>query len=445
MPRNHKRLQNVYLYLRTEIWRRRLADMPRLQAFAVRQLRVLVLAIGGFIKDNCALRASALTFYTLLSVVPVAAMAFGIAKGFGMSRMLQTELLKLLPGQEEIVFRIIDFAEQALATVRGGVIAGIGIIILLYTVLKVLNSIEDAFNSIWGVNTHRSMVRKFADYLSMMFIAPVLVILSSSLTVWITAEVTMITRHYSVLEYIGPFIFALIQTLPYALVWLLFTLLYVLMPNTQVRLRSAFVAGIIAGSSYQIAQWIYVSFQFGAARYNAIYGSFAALPLFLIWLQISWLIVLFGAEISYAHQNADMHEHEPDYANVSPHYNKLIALQIAHLLVKRFMDGKTALTSDQISHRLEMPIRLVETNLGDMVDKNIVSTTQVNGEKGVAYQPARDVHYFTVKSVIDALEMHGVNQLPIAETPELEKLRDIIHKFDALVESSPDNLALKDL
>ena len=445
MPGHQERAINVFRYLNTDIWRTRLADMPPLKRFWVRQLRVLLLTISGFVKDRCALRASSLTFFSLLAVVPVAAMAFGIAKGFGFRDMLEVQLLARLPGQEEVVNRIIEFADKMLATTKGGLIAGVGIVLLLYTVLKVLSNIEEAFNTIWGITTHRTPVRKFSDYLSMMFTAPLLVIISGSVTVFISSEVTEVSKQYHLLEYFGPAILGGLKLLSMTLVWLLFTLLYVIMPNTRVRIISGFIGGIIAGSAYQLAQWAYVGFQVGATRYNAIYGSFAALPLFIIWIQISWLIVLFGAEMSYAHQNAHIHEHEPDYENVSAHYNKLLALQMTHLLVKHFIDGAPAMTAEAISHRLEMPIRLVERNLSDMVARGLLSRTQ-NGTGGsIAYQPARDPHFFTITSVIDALDKHGVNRLPIAETPELQKLTEILNKFDERLKNSPDNLALKDL
>lgn len=445
MPGHRDRVNDIFRYLNTDIWRARLADMPPFKAFWVRQLRVLLLSVSGFVKDRCALRASSLTFFSLLAVVPVAAMAFGIAKGFGFRNMLENQLLERLPGQEAVISRIIEFADQTLATAKGGLIAGVGITLLLYTVLKVLSNIEEAFNRIWGITSHRTLVRKFSDYLSMMFTAPILVLISGSLTVFISAEVIEVSQHYHVMEYIGPAIFAGLKLLSTVLLWLLFTLIYVIMPNTRVRLFSGFVGGIFAGSAYQIAQWAYVSFQIGTARYNAIYGSFAALPLFIIWIQISWLIVLFGAEISYANQNADIHEHEPDYANISPRYNKLMALQIAHLLVKNFINGEPALTAETISHRLEMPLRLVERNLNDMVDRSLVSRTHSGNTGTVAYQPARDPHFFTVTSVIDALDRHGVNSLPIAETPELHKLSETLNNFDVLLNASADNVALKDL
>jgi len=245
-----QRAGSLLSYLHTGIWQYRLADLPRHKRFWVRQLRMVLLTIRGFVKDRCALRASALTFFSLLSVVPVAAMAFGIAKGFGFRSMLERQLLARFQGQEVVVNRIITFAEQTLDSAKGGLIAGVGIVLLLYTVLKVLSNIEDSLNAIWGISTHRTMVRKFSDYLSMMFIAPLLVIISGSVTVFISSEVVAVSERFNLMQYLGPAIYAGLKILPLSLIWLLFTLLYVVMPNTRVRLLSGCIGGIIAGSAY---------------------------------------------------------------------------------------------------------------------------------------------------------------------------------------------------
>lgn len=445
MPGNRKRAATVVHYLKTDIWRTHMTDLPPFKRFCVRQLRVALLTVDGFIKDRCGLRASALTFYTLLAVVPVAALAFGIANGFGFRAVLENELLQRFPGQEQVVYRIIAFADQTLETAKGGLIAGVGIAVLLYTVLKVLSNIEEAFNRIWGVHVHRSLIRKFSDYLSMMFLAPILVLLSGSLTVFISAEVLAVSEHLQLLQYIGPAIYAGLKTLSTILLWVLFTLVYVLMPNTKVRLFSAIIGAVVAGSAYQGAQWTYVSFQVVTARYNAIYGSFAALPLFILWIQISWLIVLLGAELSYAHQHADIHEIAPEDADVSPRHHKLMALQIAHFVVHRFVDGKPPLDADEISLRLELPVRMVARNLEVLVAGGLIAPSRRKADGPTVYLPARPPDRFTITAVLDALEHYGERELAVPTTPELLRIIEILEKFDKRLQMSSENHSLADL
>ncbi|MBE9531782.1 MAG: YihY/virulence factor BrkB family protein, partial [Proteobacteria bacterium] len=297
--------QRIIEYFLIGIWSIRLQDLSKKKSFFLNQLRVFVLTLRKFDSDNCSLRASALTFYTLLSIVPVVAMAFGVAKGFGYEDVLRDQLLARFAGQEEVFTIIIGFAHTLLENTRGGMVAGIGMAVLLWTVIKVLYHIEYSFNEIWQIKRPRSLKRRLSNYISFMVIGPALLIASGSVTVFINSHILLVTERIALLSFMGPFTFLLLKLVPYILIWAILTFAYVVMPNVKVSFKSALIAAIIAGTCYQFAQWGYIHFQVGIARYNAIYGSFAALPLFLIWLEISWIIVLFGAEISYSHQNVD--------------------------------------------------------------------------------------------------------------------------------------------
>ena len=438
-------ISNFFYFIRVDIWRIRLADLPFGRSFLIKQLRMIILAFRGYDEDRCLLRASSLTFYTLLSIVPVAAMFFGVAKGFGFERRLQEELFNRFPGQEEVLNQIISFSNSLLAQTQGGLIAGIGMLVLFWSVLKVLGHIEMALNDIWGIKESRSWGRKFSDYLSIMLISPLLVLISGSATVFIKTQVTQVTQKVELLGVISPLIFLLLKFTPYVLIWTLFTILYVIMPNTKVNFKAGLLGGVVAGTLYQIAQWGYISFQIGAAKYNAIYGSFAALPLFLMWLQISWWIVLFGAELSFANQNVDTYEYEPDSLKVSPGFKKLLALQIAHLVIKKFENGDRPLTDSQISAQLEMPIRLVHNLLFDLVESGLVSEIKTKADKKFAYQPARDINKMTIQYVLEALDRSGTDDIPVAKTQDYQALSDALQNFGEAMEKSSANKLLKDI
>ena len=432
-------------FIKTDIWRIRIKSLPRKKSFFIKQLRILLLATRGFGQDKCLLQASALTFYSILSIVPVVAMAFGIAKGFGFQKLLENLLFEKFSGQEEVMIQVVDFARSLLENTKGGIIAGIGIVFLFWTVIKLLSNIERSFNDIWEIKKPRTYGRKFGDYLSIILISPILVILSSSATVFITTQITLITEKVALLGMFSPVIFVMLKLIPYCLVWILFTFIYVLMPNTKVNFSSGFIAGVIAGTIFQVAQWAYINFQVGVAKYNAIYGSFAALPLFLIWMQLSWLIVLFGAEISFAYQYADTYEFEPDCRQISPAFKILLSLQIAHLVISTFSKGEMPLTASRISHVLEIPIRLVQKILDEFVESGIFSNTEIKENKELSYQPARDINVITIKSIIEALEQRGFDNIPVAQTAELKSLSEVLQTFSYELERSPANKLLKDI
>jgi len=374
-------------------------------------------------------------------------MLFGIAKGFGFEKLLRKELIERFPGeaQQEVMKKVIEFAESMLEATKGGLIAGIGLIVLFWSVIKVLSNIEASLNDIWEIKENRSWGRKFSDYLALMIISPLLIIVSSSATVFITSQITQLANQIKLLGMISPFIFLSFKLIPYVLIWILFSVIYILMPNTKVNLKAGIVSGIIAGTIFQFVQWAYISFQVGTARYNAIYGSFAALPLFLFWVQISWWVVLFGAELSFASQNVSTYEYEPDSSKISHNFKKLLTLRIAHLLVRNFSRCETPLTDSQISMRLEIPIRLVHQILYDLVECGLFIETRTGDENTSGYQPACDINKLTISSILDAIEHHGVEGIPIAQSEALTALSDSLKQFSQEMGNSPANKLLKDI
>jgi membrane protein len=432
-------------YLNTDIWRIRLSDLPLKKSFFIRHIRIIILAIRGIIEDKCLQRASTLTFYSLLSIGPVMALALGIAKGFGLEKRLESQVLDKLPAQEEVLNQILQYARILLENTKGGIIAGIGIVILFWAVLKVFNHIELAFNDIWQIKESRSWRRKLSNYLAFIVIAPILLIMYSSLPVFITTQLSLIAGKIAIFQKISPLIYFLLKLFPYFLIWGLFTVIYILIPNTRVNFISGLVAGIIAGTIYLLAQWGYILFQIGVTRYNPIYGSLAALPLLLLWLHLGWVILLIGAEYSYAHQNVEIYEFEPDYLNISPYFKKLLTLQIVHLFVKKFAKGEAPLSAVKISQKLEIPIRLVHQILDELVDSGLVSNMRPDEYEESIYQPASDTSQWTIKFVTDALEKRGINAIPVAQTQELKALAEKLRELGETVDTSPANKLLGDI
>ncbi len=432
-------------FVLTDIWRFRLDDLPFKQSFFLKQLRIIILSFRGFTHDHGPLRASALTFYSLLSIVPVAAMAFGIAKGFGFEKHLQKQLIERFPAQEEIVLQVINFAHALLENTKGGMMAGIGLLALFWAVIKVLTHIEGAFNHIWEIKRARTFARKFSDYLSIMLLCPILIILSGSLTVFITTQIILIMEKVALLGAISFIIFFLLKLVPYCLIWLLFTLVYMIMPNTKVKFKSALIGGIAAGTIYQFVQWGYIDFQVAFTRYNAIYGSFAALPLFLIWLQLSWMTVIFGAEVTFSHQNVNTYEFEPDSLRISHQYKELLTLQVIQTIVVNFSKREKPQTTEDLSKVLLIPIRLVNLIIFSLEESGLIVNTRSENEREPAWQPAVDINILTINYVLNSLHQKGIDDIPVAETRELAELEGNLRSFHDLIENSSSNRLLKDI
>ncbi len=432
-------------FLTVGIWKMPLYEVSGVKLFLIKQLRIIMLALRGFSEDKVSLRASALTFYSLLSVVPTVAMIFGIAKGFGFQNKLEAELIKGFQGHEEALNWIVNMARNYLENVKGGVIAGIGLIILFWTVMGLLSNIERSFNGIWQVKKSRPFVRKFTDYFSIMLIAPIFLFVASSANVFITSQIDLITTEVALLGQIKPVINFFLHFIPYFLIWFLLTIVYMAMPNTKVNFTSALVGGIIAGTLVQLSQWGYVYFQIGVSRYNALYGSFAALPLFLIWLQLSWLIVLLGAEISFAKQNVARYEFEYDSLNISYRLKRILTLLVANFVIKIFEKGDSPFTSYQLARELKIPVRVVRNITFELTEAGIFSETLRQNPKEKAYQPGKDIHTITVHSVLKNLENKGMKKMTSVGSKEYLKITGVVEDFEQTIENSPSNVLLKDI
>jgi len=419
-----------------------LTDGKNLRELLLEPLYILIAAARSFQKDKCPLWASALTFYSVMSIVPVAAMAFGIAKGFGLENMLKTQLVEKFPEQQQVMKFIIDFADTLLHNTSGEMVAGIGVIVLFWSVVRVLENIEMSFNYIWGVSVNRNFIRKMSDYLSMMLICPILVIVSGSITVFVSAQLADIPNKLSLLQAFGPLIYVVIKSLPFVMAWIMFSFIYIIIPNTRVNYKSGIMAGIIAGTMYQLFQMGYIFIQMALSKSNAIYGSFSALPLFLVWMQLNWMLVLFGAEISSVAQNFSIFRiRSEEDRPLSGRSVKILALRIINFIVKNFKDCSTAPTDLEIAAVMKADFRTVKDVLDRCVGTGVLNEIVRNGKGNGAhsYQPAFDIEKMTVRKICDSMDQYGKDIFEKGFPPEYESFRVAVDSSE-----EPSSIVLPD-
>lgn len=437
--------KNTYIFFKYGLWSLNLSEKPRIKAFFLRILRIIVLAMRGFIKDKCALHASALTYYSLLSVVPILALIFGISKGFGMHDTIKQRIMEELPAHNEVTVWIIKLADSLLSITSSGLVTAVGIVLLLWTAIKVLGNIEETLNVIWGVKRSRTFIRKFSDYLSIMVIGPLIFFFSSSLAVYLASQVTDLTQRTELAQLVDPIVYYLIELTPIFLIWILFTLTFMIIPNTKVNFSAAFLSAIVSGTLYHWVQWFYIEFQIGAARYSTVYGTFAALPLFLIWLQLSWFIVLFGAELTYAFQNISTYIFEKESGNISYFHKKILSLQLVWLIIKNFEKGDKPLTERQISSTAKISNNLTHELITNLHQAGVISQVIKGRKRAMAFQPAQDIDRITIAGVLNALDVYGRNNRVLNESELQNKLKETLTGFNAAILKSRKNTLLKDI
>jgi membrane protein len=445
------KIEKILKFFLLDIWRMELEELSATRKFLIRYTRMITTAIRGFISDHCSLRASALTFYSVLSVVPVAAVAFAIAKGFGFEANLKNQLLERFSENQDALQQVFEFSDKMLKNTQGGLIAGVGIVFLLWTVIKLFGNIEKSFNYIWGEKRHRTLFRKISDYLLLIILGPILLIVAGSATVYIASQLDSITG--SGMAYVpaqAEIIFTsikivIIKLIPFVLSWILFTFIYIFIPNVKVKFRSALFAGIIAGTAYQFLQVGFIFIQVALSKNNAIYGSFAAMPLFLLWLQLSWLIVLFGAELSFAYQCTETYHFEPHALRINYSLRKVLSLYVVQLVVKGFVAEQPPLAVEDITLKSGIPIRLVRDIADNLTQVNILSPTMNDREQIIGYKPALPIDKLTFQFVLDRLDGLGLDDLPSLKSEAIADIQKNVNKMIIASRKASQNILLKDI
>jgi len=399
-----KLIDSVRKFLTVGIWRIQRQDLPPLAYSLCSLLKKILIAIEITTTKRIINSAAALTYSTLLAIVPIMAVVFAIARGFGYNRYIESWFREALSTQPQAADVIVGFVNSYLVHTKSGVFLGIGLALMLFTVIMLISNIEHTFNYIWQVKKPRSLFRTITDYMAMLLLFPIVIVLTSGVSIFVAT----VAKTAGGLFLIAPLARFLIALMPYILMSAVFTSLYIFMPNTRVRLRSAIVPGILAGFAMQGLQLFYIHSQIWVSSYNAVYGSFAALPLFMLWVQISWIICLFGAELCYTNQNLEDFAFRATAREISHRYKLMLSVMLAAHVCRRFHDGGKPYTALDLKRLTGIPIRVTTELLYAMTRVNIL-TEVTSDEKGdeSRYQPAESLHRLSVGTLVDRLESCG--------------------------------------
>ena len=437
-----KGIKHLVNFLQVDIWQVKDGEVGAVRGFFCEVLKKLLLAIRFFLDKRVTTKAAALTYSTLLAIVPILAVVFAIARGFGYNKYIEVWFRDAFSSQPQAAEIIIGFVNSYLVHTKSGIFLGIGLLFMLYTVLMLVSNIEETLNEIWQVKKSRSIFRTFTDYLAMFFLFPIIIVLTSGLTIF------MATVADQMLDFIllGPMVRFLLDLLPYVLMSGLFIVFYIFMPNTHVKLNSVIVPGIIAGIAMQGLQYFYVNSQVFLSSYNAIYGSFAALPLFMLWLQISWTICLFGAELCYTNQYLDYYDFDTQTSDISHRYRLMLCGMLMSAVCKRFDKGGKPYTAAELREETGIPIRIVIDLLYQLIEARLIIEI-IGDEKGEAsqYMPAESIDHLSTGMMIDRIESMGKwkIELPLGQNNSEEWRRSIELRSRYLKEAR--NILLKNL
>ena len=401
------RVQKLLSRLTAFVWEGDMRDLTGVHKAAVFVLRVLHMLVKELMGGQLNLRAMSLVYTTLLSIVPLLAVSFSVLKGFGVHNQIEPILYNFLaplgPNGEEITDKIIGFVEN----VKVGVLGSVGFALLIYTVVALMQKIESAFNFVWQIDNLRSMSQRFSNYLSVILIGPVLIFSAVGFT---AAVLNMDVAHkLAMIEPFGTLILFGSKLVPYLLVSLAFTLIYIFIPNTRVHFRAALIGGVIAGVLWKITGWGFAAFIASSSKYAAIYSSFAIMILLLIWMYLSWLILLVGSQIAYFVQYPKYMTLHRERLTLSNRMRERIGLQIMYLVGYNHFHNRRPWSLDRFVEYLDLPGEPVHRIIRILVEREYL--VEIIDADAPVYLPLHDIEKIRLADVLSDIRAAGENRI----------------------------------
>lgn len=401
--------QKISEFIQYDIWRwtsNELEDARFTKRIGLGVLKTIILVIRGFNSKQLNMTANALTYNLVFAIIPILAMILAIAKGFGFAEMIESHLQHVIPGGPNMMPEVMGMINRYLETAQGGTFIGIGLLILIWAVYSFFRNVEQAFNSIWDVRQPRSIVRQLTIYIAVLFFVPIVIITSTGLSLIVQTTIESQPLLASMSEWHS----TVVRLVQFVLVWLVFIWMYIAIPNTKVHFRSAVFPAVLMGTLFQLLQMLSMYVIVFLSRTSIVYGAFATIPIIMMWLQWTCLLILIGAEMSFAIQNNEQFEYEKDLEKMSRRYKDFVTLFLLNKIIQRFENDEAPYMATELAHDNNLPIRLVNQLLNRLVEVGLLRTVYVEQKEDKTYQPALDTHKITIGMVIERIDKQGLEE-----------------------------------
>ena len=433
----NKRLQQIREFIQYDLWRQSHMEIhaPK-KRWLYRFLQTIILVARGFKDQVLVVRANSLSFALLFAFIPMMALIYAIARGFGFEEIVKSTISSSFLAEANVATVLLEWIERYLETARDGLFLGIGLIVLIWAVYAFFNMLENSFNSIWNVKQSRSFARRMTNYVMTLLLVPVLVVVTSGISIFLNSTEVLA----SVLDGIVPIRKFMLRFLPFVATTGVFTWIFIAIPNTKVKFSSAIIPGILMGLLYQVVQALSMYLVVLFTRMSFVYGAFSAIPLVLIWLNVTCWLLLIGAELAFAIQNNDMFAYEKDLKAMSRRYKDYVMLYLLSVIIRRFEAGEAPQTAQDMAAENQLPIRLVQQLLSRLEETVIVRRVYIEDEEEHAFIPALDTKAITVEMVIGRISAQGTEEF-LQHTPaemqafwqRYQQMIDANHSDDILV------------
>ncbi len=434
-------VKKINYFFSRQLWRIDTDSLNRSRSALVNLIRLVYVTLREYRENEIGLRAMSLVYTTLLSIVPLLAFCISILKAFGVvDNQLEPFLINFLEPLGEKGIEITEKIMEFIGKINFGVLGAAGLVMLIYTSISVIIKIEDSLNIIWKIQKGRSLARRLSDYVTTLLIGPVLMFAALGLTATLTSH-TIVGKILAI-EPLGTIVFIIGKLLPFVIVFLAFTLIYVIIPNTKVRFKSACLGGAIAAIAWHITSWIFTVSVASSTKYAAIYSSLAVLIIFMIWLYLNWLILLVGAQIAFCHQNLKFLTLKKEVFNLSTKLKEKLSLIIMYLIGYNFYNDLHRWTLDSLTEHLHLPQDPIEDAVNELANNKLIIET---GDDPPKFVPARALEKITLKEIVDATRTNyetDIVEKKYLSMPEIDK---ITGRVDSAIDEALGEMSLKDL
>ena len=408
--------QDIQRFIQYDLWRRTSHEMKGVKGIGFGVLKTLILVIRGFSSKQLNMTANALTYNLVFAIIPILAMVLAIAKGFGFAEVIEDSLQRSFLGGTQLMPQVMEMVNRYLETAQGGAFIGVGLLILIWAVYSFFLNVEQAFNAVWNVKQSRSIVRQLTTYIAVLFLVPVLVIATSGMNLIIHTTVESLPQYGKISEWQN----SMVQLMQFVIAWVVFLWMYMAIPNTKVRFSSAIFPAVMMGTLFQLLQMLSMYVIVFLGRTSIVYGAFAAIPIIMMWLQWTCLLILIGAEMSYAIQNNEQFEYERDLEKMSRRYKDFLTLFLLHRIILRFERDEEPYMAIELAHENNLPIRLVQQLLNRLVEVGLLRTIYVEQKEERTYQPALDTHKITIGMMIERIDRQGQEEFLRGASEEMQ-------------------------
>lgn len=412
-----QRFQHFREFVQYDLWRHpHVKTQDPKKRLWYRVLQTVILVARGFKNQALVVRANSLSFALLFAFIPMLALIYAIARGFGFEEMVSQQLAGSFLAEANVAPVLLEWVERYLETARGGLFVGIGLVVLIWAVYAFFNMLENSFNSIWNVKKTRSFARRMTNYVMTLLLVPILVVVTSGISIFLNSTEILA----SVLSAIEPLRKFMLRFIPFVATSAVFTWIFMAIPSTQVKFSSAIIPGVLMGFLYQVVQALSMFLVVLFTRMSIVYGAFSAIPLVLIWLHITCWLLLIGAELAFAIQNNELFAYERDLETISRRYQDYVMLYLLSVIIRRFEQGEQPETAHEMATANQLPIRLVQQLLSRLEETNIVRRVLSEQEEDPAFVPAMDTHQITVEKVLGRVAAHGTEAFLQHTPPEMQ-------------------------